>query len=514
MDTNNQSQSDWSDTFRRIAELLQERGEGRGGSEELNALLRASESNREFAAQYLLDSESLQEVLATDEMAALSAGVAAPAAAKARPVIVRFLESPVFRVAASIAIVAALAYAWSSRAPIASLQDEANAVFADRSGPIDGEFGSGAYSLVSGMISMEFRNGVVMTVESPADFEVVDAFRVRLSRGQVRAMAPESGHGFVIETPEVDIEDLGTEFGVYVDGDSGQSDVHVFDGQVDVKNHGEKSTLASLEIGDSARIVGGQVDKEALLTPGQFLTPADVSYSRWKQFRSEISADPDLVFYYGFDPQTKGDRALRDEAVNGASVDGRIEGAHWVSGRWPGKRALLFDQPGDHVAVEIPTPLPRFTFAAWVKVDRLDEALTAIFNSIDWKEGSLHLQVSRVKRNFNPGVHPRVYNKKTDVNVPLGQWTMVVAVVDAEAMSARTWINGEFAADGILREVPAIDPGLCLLGSFQQEPGGEHSRGFRGRMDEVILWKRTLSDAEIQQIYQNGRPSRASRRDS
>lgn len=106
--------------------------------------------------------------------------------------------------------------AWVNRAPIGIVQDEANAVFAPGAALRDGVLKSEFYSLVAGMISVEFRNGVSMTVKAPDEFEIINEFRVRLNRGNIRAIAPESGHGFIIETPDVDIKDLGTEFGVSV----------------------------------------------------------------------------------------------------------------------------------------------------------------------------------------------------------------------------------------------------------------------------------------------------------
>lgn len=518
MNSDNHSNQDWTSQFRQIAELLQQSRDTPAfdddQKQELNELLRENEANREFAAQYVLDGESLKELLATDEMAALAMGHFAPSVSNRVASPFQRHVFPILAWAATIVIVAGLAFTWSNRAPIALVNDEANAVFADGMAPQDGVFERNTYTLESGMIAVEFRNGVFMTVKAPAEFEIVDNFRVRLKRGYVRAIAPESGHGFVIETPDADIEDLGTEFGVSVDGDSGDSEVHVFDGQVDVKNRRVNDIITSLELGDSARILNGQINPGSTPIPGQFLTPADVSYSRWAQYSAAIRDDEDLVFYYGFKPKGKNDRTLRDEATHGQSVDGKIQGARWVSGRWPGKRALLFDQQGDGVEINIPTELPRFTFAAWVKVDRLDEPLTSILNSMGWKENSMHLQISRSRQSFNPGIFPRVSNRKTDVKVPMGQWALLVAVVDAEARSAKTWINGAFAIDGILRESPTINPGLCLLGEYRTELEGERSRGFRGRMDEVILWKRKLSEPEILQLYEKGRPGSMNRRDS
>ncbi len=51
--------------------------------------------------------------------------------------------------------------------------------------------------------------------------------------GQMRVHVPPHARGFKLMTPDAKVVDLGTEFGLKV-SDSGKSDVHVFDGEVEV----------------------------------------------------------------------------------------------------------------------------------------------------------------------------------------------------------------------------------------------------------------------------------------
>ena len=499
--------SDSDKQLNRIAELLIAAREGTRFNDrhraELNDLLRDNEEYRTFASRFLLDGETLQDLLATEEISALTSGNGhKPAAAKPR-----WYQIPVLQMAAAVALVASLLLAFYGRSPIAVIQDEANAVFADGSIPEDGVLKSQAYSLTRGMISVEFRNGVSMTVKAPADFEIVDAFRVKLSRGSVRAFAPDSGHGFVIETPDVDIEDLGTEFGVSVDGTSGDSEVHVFDGEVNVNKHGQKETIASLEMGDSAKILDGQINPLEAPDQDRYVTPADVSYNRWASMSDELRNDEDALFYYSFHSSDNQQTTLNDESVHSEAIDGNIQGASWVTGRWPGKRALLFDQVGDAVEIHIPGELKQFSFGAWVNLDRLDAPITSILNSMDYKEGALHLQVSRSGNTFVPAVYPRVRKEKTDVSIPTGRWVLLTAVVDVENNVGRTWVNGQRTLKATFDPSSFVRPGTCLLGAYQIETDGERTKEFRGRMDEVFLINRILTQAEIRRIYKHGRPS-------
>lgn len=86
--------------------------------------------------------------------------------------------------------------------------------------------------LARGEMRLTYPTGVELRLFGPAEF-VAGASGGRLRRGGVRAVVPEKGRGFTIETPNGKVIDLGTEFGVAVD-DFGVSEVNVFQGMVDM----------------------------------------------------------------------------------------------------------------------------------------------------------------------------------------------------------------------------------------------------------------------------------------
>ena len=53
-----------------------------------------------------------------------------------------------------------------------------------------------------------------MWVSGPASLQIVSDMLVKLTDGQATAHVPEWAHGFSIETPNVNVVDLGTKFGV------------------------------------------------------------------------------------------------------------------------------------------------------------------------------------------------------------------------------------------------------------------------------------------------------------
>lgn len=100
--------------------------------------------------------------------------------------------------------------------------------------------------------TMEIQGIGRVTIEGQTQFTLVGPKRARLERGRIRMrVTEEGGRGFVIETPDGDITDLGTEFGV--DVKQGRSSVlAVFEGAVDLQVAGQANSGRRIE-----RLVGG-----------------------------------------------------------------------------------------------------------------------------------------------------------------------------------------------------------------------------------------------------------------
>ncbi|MDF1859364.1 MAG: FecR domain-containing protein [Verrucomicrobiales bacterium] len=112
----------------------------------------------------------------------------------------------------------------------------------------------GRFDLSKGLVRLDFSNGARVSVEGPAEVEVVDEMGVILHRGVVTATIPESAVGFVVDTPAAHVVDLGTSFGVSV-SETGLTDVCVFDGEVEVSSGHRSADTAPhlLKEGDAVR---------------------------------------------------------------------------------------------------------------------------------------------------------------------------------------------------------------------------------------------------------------------
>lgn len=86
----------------------------------------------------------------------------------------------------------------------------------------------------TGLVRLLFDDGVEVTLQGPARYELVSLGKTRLHSGVLTATVPPGAEGFQVDTPTAEIVDLGTVFGIELT-DDGLANVSVFDGEVEVK---------------------------------------------------------------------------------------------------------------------------------------------------------------------------------------------------------------------------------------------------------------------------------------
>ncbi|MBK1875227.1 FecR domain-containing protein [Pelagicoccus mobilis] len=92
---------------------------------------------------------------------------------------------------------------------------------------------TGEYSLTQGTAELEFHDGARVSLRGPASFELRSEGHLHVYSGKLVARIPEDALGFAVTTPQSEVVDLGTEFGLDV-VENGRTDVHVIDGLVEV----------------------------------------------------------------------------------------------------------------------------------------------------------------------------------------------------------------------------------------------------------------------------------------
>jgi anti-sigma factor RsiW len=86
-------------------------------------------------------------------------------------------------------------------------------------------------ALKSGMAKVTFDCGAEVVLQGPCDFWMHAPMVGYLGSGRITANVPRRAFSFAILSPQVDMVDLGTSFGVEV-GDQGRTELHVFEGEV------------------------------------------------------------------------------------------------------------------------------------------------------------------------------------------------------------------------------------------------------------------------------------------
>ena len=119
------------------------------------------------------------------------------------------------------------------------------------------------YTLVSGLLTLEFPCGAEAIVEAPSIVEIVDPMRMMVKAGKCSLYAPEGAEGFQIDTPVNRIIDRGTRLSINVH-DDGDSEIQVVEGFAEVGSlDGEpnQTTPICLSERDAMRLNGSAMNK-------------------------------------------------------------------------------------------------------------------------------------------------------------------------------------------------------------------------------------------------------------
>ncbi len=359
---------------------------------------------------------------------------------------------------------------------------------------------SGDYEISDGEGTLRLENGVEITMSAPSKFRLVDAMRVEWFLGRARAVVPPQAHGFRIITPDAEVEDLGTEFGISVSEDQ-SSEVHVFAGEV--RLHIEDQPPQRLTEDMAIQLAGGVQQSLASTSADSFITSNEIGFDRWRASSEALRSDPSTILYYNFQMDRDDATNLPDRSERG-SVNAKIIGGIEATGRWPEKPALLLERPGDRVELSIPGEFDQVTLMTWIQVNRFDQPLQTLFNTFDWEPGEHHFNLLR-SGAIRVGIKSDYALTGSDRPLTAGRWTQLVATIDSD--KASYYINGELVLETQRNSDLPIVFGDCSIGAFGYTGANgtiAFGRELRGRIDEFALFSRAFSEGEIRKTYALG----------
>jgi len=108
----------------------------------------------------------------------------------------------------------------------------------------------GELRMPEGSFRFRLSSGAIVAATGPAHLNFLNPMHLQVKLGRVTADVGKEAKGFIVETDQTRIVDIGTRFGVDASG-SGHTDVVVFEGEVEVKGN---PSVGRLVEGEAVRI--------------------------------------------------------------------------------------------------------------------------------------------------------------------------------------------------------------------------------------------------------------------
>lgn len=402
--------------------------------------------------------------------------------------------------------------------------------------------------LRSGLLQISYDTGATVILQGPVTYKVESAAGGYLAIGKLTAKlekkeepgirngerpAPHSSSLrprslFAVRTPTAVVTDLGTEFAVEVSPE-GHTISHVFQGSVEVQptaqdgRPAEKPTrLTANQSARVDRIAQGNavalhrvsVDPKLFVRITQLPQPTAEQQQeplhRWQVFCQKLHRDPALIAHYDFQRDDKSPNVLHAVSNTGVQLNGAIHGAVWAVGRMPGKQSLAFDGGESRVTVNIPQKLSQMTLAAWIAVPRIDDHdFGYCLFAADWRDNVENNGAWQIYHEGQMRFGTPVCDNETP---PLfawqewgtNRWRHLAVTTDPSKRHISFFLDGKNVhRNKLSAEFVAVFP-IAQIGNWWSNHG-KYERAFRGRIDELLVLARAMSDKEIAEMYNAGK---------
>jgi hypothetical protein len=186
----------------------------------------------------------------------------------------------------------------------------------------------------------------------------------------------------------------------------------------------------------------------------------------------------------------------------------------WTSGRESGRTALQFDGINTRVTINVPRRLTQMTLAAWMTVDFIDDRSpsSGLLTSADPnKSGApaegIRWHIGRTGEILfragdcdlaTPSVLPwQTWNR--------GRWRHLAVVTDPAHQRTACYLDGRPVHVQTLSDRFAATISTAGIGGWRSA-NGQMNCGFYGRMDQLVVLARAMTDAEIAALYEIEKP--------
>lgn len=377
--------------------------------------------------------------------------------------------------------------------------------------------------LKSGLAQIVFYSGARVVIEGPAELQLLSPNAASCRSGKLTAEVPPQARGFRISTPQMNIRDLGTAFGL--DVKDRRTELHVFEGSVEF----QPATGRKQDLKEGAGAVTESSRPPKLITadPRAFASLSDLRFKataaevlrreQWRSASSRLDEDASLLVHFDFEQADSADWRLRNASGGkNTTPDATIIGCQWTEGRWPDKHALEFRSVNDRVRLTVPGEFEALTLAVWVRVQGLDRQFNSIFMCDGFEASTLHWLIRKdgvlglTAIGSGPGDVQIVASPSVLALDQYGMWVHLAVVLEGRAKRVTHYLNGVPVREKALRMNPPFRIGAAELGNWNASGFRDNDpsliRNFSGAMDEFCLFSRALNGDEIRALYSAGKP--------
>ncbi|NWK55861.1 FecR domain-containing protein [Verrucomicrobiaceae bacterium N1E253] len=368
--------------------------------------------------------------------------------------------------------------------------------------------------LSQGSVELRFASGVRSVIMAPADVVLRHEGLLSLDRGTAWFDVPENAKGFTVQTTQMKVVDLGTQFGVSSQPGEELDQVHVFKGKVKALARRGQREEVLLEAGQARELEPTGRMKMVDCHPDQFLDslPKTLPYLHW----SFDSLEDDVLQVGGTHPEVSG---LQTRLY---SPDG---GAQLVPGK--SGQALYLDGEESYVVTNwegFDGDRPR-TMAFWLKVPELPKGKNN-YGLVGWGDnrfpgGKWALSVRRSgKAKYGDTVQLLLNLGKGMVTVAngleSGRWHHVALSYsgaldqDDEFAFVQAYVDGErvqtqAAGIEVDRKINTTihsksSQPLVMGVRVRKDKNIAERRYFKGMMDELYIFDGSLDDVQIRSL--------------
>ena len=417
--------------------------------------------------------------------------------------------------------------------PIAKLIDFYDVQFKNTDKPIEDIcFDIGKYEIERGQLHLRFNNSVELLFSGPGSFEILNPKLVSVTQGNVRTIVlNDKGKEFTILSPTSRYIDWGTEFSLNISS-SGEDLVNVHEGAIEVQclatqNKPQMLTRFSKVI-DSPEFTPVLIDKQL-----ENSMPGEMGGYRNQELFDKLATDPDVIGLYDFKlPLADKDVLLQripqswESSKNNLTPNrwvpnlhlsntnashGIFHGANRTLGRWPQAEGINLYGKNAHLSLDINQNYENFSFSCWLKpIGKLNNPLNSLIRPYRWKKlGNLSIEVTRAGKlkQFLWG-EPHIQELQPSKRKLSRDWNHIAYTFGkvGEKTVSSLYLNGKLYNEVFPNFTNSIVLRNVIIGCVNNKDG-KYLNQFNAVLDELVLFRKTLTKEEIEKFYHSGLPT-------